>query len=390
MTKQTTKASKHAAAAGAAKLKKAHAGKAKITKPKVVKVKKPRRAVQKAGNTADYHYFHNKTNHGDCKADYDRILEKCADTPANDQAAATSRQNSQLGANASSVKSHETDVKKALVDIDDQAKKDTGFKSTKKNGWMKNCTGLWQKPGGERGPDNAKVSNTQKFKDQLTTTFANSPNLLTPGAMEDIMAATMASAAHADPCIKARKCLLIPYMDADKTAAGNGCCPGQTGHHLLPSAMFDQYAPELSGDKKTYKAKMKNDGRRPCWKDYDHNAALTICLEGTTNRSANGSHGHAHEETGKIVAPFRKSADMPYTSARDEVADMFSTMFGCDSKCLSEQLDDSLKNKHSCGDLDKAKVSPHSGEANGGPNAPTGPVPAPAPTAAPLTPTNVI
>ncbi|WP_379674930.1 hypothetical protein [Massilia antarctica] len=286
------------------------------------------------------------------------------------------------------MKSHETDVKKALVDIDAQAKIDTGFKSTKKNAWMKNCTGLWQKPGGERGPDNAKVSNTQKFKDQLTTTFANSPDLLTPGPMEDIMAATMASAAHADPCIKARKCLLIPYMDADKTAAGNGCCPGQTGHHLLPSAMFDQYAPELNSDKKTYKRKMKNDGRRPCWKGYEHNAALTICLEGTTNRSANGSHGHAHKETGDILDRFRKSADMPYTDARNEVADMFATMFGCDSKCLSEQLDDSLKNKHSCGDLDKAKVSPHSGEANGGPDAPTGPVPAP--TAAPLTPTNVI
>lgn len=192
--------------------------------------------------------------------------------------------------------------------------------------------------------------------------------LLTNG-LEDAMASTMAGIALNNPCIKARKCLLVPYKDADKTHKGNGCCPGQTGHHVLPSSMFNKYEPQTVNGKTT----MKEAGPRECWKKYRHNDALTMCLEGTTNRATNGSHGLAHKGTDEIVGRHRTSPDMPYATARDKVAKMFATAFGCNADCIKAQLDDSLKNKHSCGDLEsKGQVTPHSGEPGGGPIIGTG------------------
>ncbi|MEY4564885.1 MAG: hypothetical protein RLZZ618_4162, partial [Pseudomonadota bacterium] len=110
---------------------------------------------------------------------------------------------------------------------------------------------------------------------------------LLKSGLEDAMASMMAALAMANPCIKARKCLLVPYKDSDKTAKGNGCCPGQTGHHVLPDAMFKRYEPET--DPQTQKTDMKAQGPRKCWEKYKHGDAPTICLEGTTNRVTNGS-----------------------------------------------------------------------------------------------------
>ncbi|MFZ6674193.1 hypothetical protein [Undibacterium sp. Xuan67W] len=213
------------------------------------------------------------------------------------------------------------------------------------------------------GDIETKFNAVVKTVEDSVAKVAEYKKLLTTG-LEDAMASTMAGIAVANPCIKARKCLLVPYKDADKTAKGNGCCPGQTGHHVLPSAMFNKYAPVTDAKGKTT---MKADGKRDCWKNYDHDQALTMCLEGTTNRATNGSHGLAHAGTAEILQDQRNSPDMPYTKARDEISTMFSKAYGCNAKCIQAQLDDSLKDKHSCGDLKKAQVTPHSGESGGGP-----------------------
>lgn len=194
------------------------------------------------------------------------------------------------------------------------------------------------------------------------------------GGLQDAMASTMAALAIANPCIKARKCLLIPYKDSGKTD-GSGCCPGQTGHHVLPNAMFERYVPKpLKQDEKVKPGPraMEKAGRRPCWEKYSEGDALTICLEGTTNHSTNGSHGLAHEGTAAILLPSRFVSDVPYTKVRDKISKMFAETYGCDPECLKAQLDQSLKDKHSdsCGGLDKAQISPHSGKANGGPHVP--------------------
>ncbi|NHZ81953.1 hypothetical protein F2P44_22135 [Massilia sp. CCM 8695] len=188
--------------------------------------------------------------------------------------------------------------------------------------------------------------------------------ILAPGGLEDVMASTMAGIAFANPCIKARKCLLVPYDQSGETDKGKGCCPGQTGHHVLPKAMFNKYTQETVDGK----PKMVEGGLRDCWKDYNQKKALTICLEGTTNRAANGSHGMAHAGTAALMQRHRTSTDMPYTTARDEISTMLAQAYGCDPNCLKAQLDESMKDEHSCGPLKGAQVSPHSGESRGGPD----------------------
>ncbi len=102
----------------------------------------------------------------------------------------------------------------------------------------------------------------------------------------------MAEHAEDSPCLKARKCLLVPYKDTEKNGKSldeslgdkRGCCPGQTGHHLIP------------------KAWLITDDERPannsCTK-YNHGQAPTVCVEGTTQN--HGSHGKIHRATDRQV-----------------------------------------------------------------------------------------
>ena len=110
--------------------------------------------------------------------------------------------------------------------------------------------------------------------------------------------------AEAEPCLKARKCMLVPYKrqaeeDKDKnkrlkdnkpTGKGKqdflgkspfelknkyGCCPGQTGHHLLPTAWAKSTCP-----------------------NYKESKAPVVCAEGTSH-SNGGSHDRLHTSLDK-------------------------------------------------------------------------------------------
>ncbi|WP_263144536.1 HNH/endonuclease VII fold toxin-2 domain-containing protein [Pseudomonas sp. RIT-PI-AD] len=190
--------------------------------------------------------------------------------------------------------------------------------------------------------------------------------ILSPGGLEDAMASAQAAIAFANPCLRARKCMLIPYKDSDKSAKGNGCCPGQTGHHLLPDAMFHEYVSQTHP--KTGKEEMKQGGNRACWEKYKHGDAPTICLEGTTNRASNGSHGMAHKGTEVALNEYLGKSDMPYTQARDKLSQLIATAFHCDADCLKAQLNEYYGKVHKCGPLDTAEVTPHSGNPGQGPD----------------------
>jgi hypothetical protein len=194
-----------------------------------------------------------------------------------------------------------------------------------------------------------------------------------------VMADIQSAYAGADPCLRARKCMLVPYGKgaADKWA-GKGCCPGQTGHHLLPDAMFR----DAAGTKKAreaYKAKngsMKGwkrsmEPKRACWDNYTEGGSPTICAEG--NNQHMGSHGALHKlTTGKLEATGALGKpDMPYTDARDLVLTEVATLYGCDKKCLEQQLDDyycgkAASKKPGCPDCKDAKVRPHDGSGDQG------------------------
>ncbi len=324
------------------------------------------------GNTLSYAYIDNRTTKEKCQDDNDRIDRSCADTHKNSD----SRKNSS--------------VIHALSKVDAQMKDKLKYVPKGPNLWMENnCSGLWRKPA-------AKVDgrrNTQDFRDSISTKkgfvagllklpaeqtkgFTITEKLEAFGGAEDVMATMMAEVAESNDCIKARKCRLVPFSDVEDTKTGKGCCPGQTGHHVLPNAMFQRYAPvtRINEEKKTTTT-MEAQGLRKCWEDYSERNALTICLEGAGNKDGNGSHGRAHSETEKVAEKFRHSPDMPYKIARTEIASRIATLFGCDPACMIAQLDDKLKGFYSkndeCGSFpDNAMVSPHSGKPHGGPHVP--------------------
>jgi len=124
------------------------------------------------------------------------------------------------------------------------------------------------------------------------------------------MANAQEKMAQADPCLNARKCMLTPYnkkqeesMDkANRLKPNNakgtgkkdflskvpfsldnayGCCPGQTGHHLIPKSWAKENCP-----------------------DYDEDKAPVVCAEGTSH-STGGSHAKLHtglnKELGRVV-----------------------------------------------------------------------------------------
>jgi GHH signature containing HNH/Endo VII superfamily nuclease toxin 2 len=120
--------------------------------------------------------------------------------------------------------------------------------------------------------------------------------------------------------------MLVPFNQTGAVRAsrhGQGCCPGQTGHHILPGAMFEGQS--------CYAGK--------------HGSAPTICLEGVNN--SHGSHGAAHRSLQRIVAQHRQrlGPEMTYEQARDAgVASItnpkpVAPAAGCNEECLRKQLD---------------------------------------------------
>ena len=151
------------------------------------------------------------------------------------------------------------------------------------------------------------------------------------------MANFMSILARLNACARARRCMLVPYKDTEmpKALQGDGCCPGQTGHHLLPGEMFY--------------------GRSNCpgYADSDsakHKGAPTICVEGTSNDPTTGSHGLMHSRFADKIADYKKPrwyrsselTEISYEDARDKAIDTVREVFpesGCDRKCLKAQLD---------------------------------------------------
>ena len=143
------------------------------------------------------------------------------------------------------------------------------------------------------------------------------------------------SAATANKCIRARKCMLVPMKDTDAGSGGmkgsKGCCPGQTGHHLIPEAF-------MSGS--------GCQGRGNPAKHYAN--APTVCVEGTNQN--HGSHGALHAATTEMLLtkkgrllPDRK---MDYEDVRNGVIKAHAKTFPfstCSRACLKEQLDNYYK-----------------------------------------------
>lgn len=147
-----------------------------------------------------------------------------------------------------------------------------------------------------------------------------------------VMAELMSMQGELDPCLRARKCMLVPFEANKKksngTKSGRGCCPGQTAHHLIPDAAA------------------KGAG---CT-GYSYNGAPTICVEGQDNTY--GSHGRAHAALGASISSYRQrsgSDAISYEAMRDQALKAVDESTSqCNADCLKAQLDSYYRN---CGPL---------------------------------------
>lgn len=175
---------------------------------------------------------------------------------------------------------------------------------------------------------------------------------LTPST---VLAEMMTVLATTNPCIQARRCSLVPFHETEGNSAGSagkaqadsgkGCCPGQTGHHVMPGAMFDVQP-------------------QPCGKPYEHSKAPVICLEGTNNSA--GSHGTAHGALEESMDVYKASGatTISYEDAREQsIAAVRKINPMCSAACLRAQLDKFYKKETNC--KDSAKLRPNAGKAEG-------------------------
>ncbi|EOF5082578.1 PAAR-like domain-containing protein [Salmonella enterica] len=136
-----------------------------------------------------------------------------------------------------------------------------------------------------------------------------------------LIASGMDVFARLNSCTRARRCLMVRYDDTKgyrESFEGKGCCPGQTGHHLIPEAM----------------------AKSGC-ENYNHDEAPVICVEGVNQYQ--GSHKTVHDRLHLAVLSVGEGKAIKYDpTARDMAIISFKTAFPeskCDVKCLRAQLD---------------------------------------------------
>ena len=181
--------------------------------------------------------------------------------------------------------------------------------------------------------------------------------------LKEKMVNEMKEAVNQDACLTARRCFLVPYKNKgeqfkeydkgiSKDSGGpglfdrapfdlsdsRGCCPGQTGHHLIPEAW------------------LKDEDKKLRCKKYNHNAAPTVCAEGYDGRY--GTHGEAH---GWLNETLNERGKTSQTVTMNEAIDLAVEGFTrpgslgahCNKKCIKEQLDSYYKNADCSGIVPK-------------------------------------
>ena len=116
-----------------------------------------------------------------------------------------------------------------------------------------------------------------------------------------------------NPCLKARKCMLVSKKDAK-----NKCCPGQTGHHLIEGASFKGV---------------------PGWGGYKYGKAPTVCAEGPSWHT--GTHRDLHHFQGAAADKLSQNGKWPRNKATRTGAKAVQRTFlgsGCSTKCLEAQI----------------------------------------------------
>ena len=134
----------------------------------------------------------------------------------------------------------------------------------------KHCQGLTQKPYSvKKETCKAIVEDLDKLipagdNNSPLKQFRDKVSALKGNGLSGRLADMQMELAKENPCLQARRCMLIPYKSTE-----NQCCPGQTGYHIIPNSYM-------------YKGAVKNK-KKKC-KAYNKEDAPTICVEGARAR----------------------------------------------------------------------------------------------------------
>lgn len=157
----------------------------------------------------------------------------------------------------------------------------------------------------------------------------------------EMVSDTMGLISRTNPCTRARRCMLVEYEETEdpKSLQGKGCCPGQTGHHLIPDKMMQGV--DCPG--------------------YDYKKAPNICVEGVNQY--HGSHNQIHKRLDGLVQ-MTPGQTIPMPTAMVVAAASVLAAFpesGCNPDCIIEQL----KSHYKCQNANLNKTTGYNANEKG-------------------------
>lgn len=197
--------------------------------------------------------------------------------------------------------------------------------------WEKNCPTPPKQP--KHPGENASAAKLARYKKNYEKYLAKFP--------------AFAKKCNDNACLRARKCMLVPYQPK------SGCCPGQTGDHVIDAASFLE-------PPSTPKQSRNSRKKIPGWKKYNVDKAPCICAEGPNQTTA--THGQLHVRRG-VVAERQANGTWSSKKAAQVGAKAITKVFpdsGCNQACLEAQINqyhDSVANPKNPSKPIKAQAS---------------------------------
>lgn len=177
------------------------------------------------------------------------------------------------------------------------------------------CPGVLKKKVGEQRVEVAKPAAIRSADFQSHAAIISDEVSRTARA-----AAATTAEADGSECVKSSRCYLRPYQPNSEQ---DGCCPGQTPHHIPPSATFKTGGKHQAG--------------------YSHSKALCVCLEGASQHL--GSHGKNHAAIEYLAEQkgIKHGAACPTGEYNKLCAEAVEAQTGCNKDCIEAQLNQQFK-----------------------------------------------